>query len=71
MVDLGQRLRRQILHVGLPVEQELQEDALDVQEHRLDLFLTFSVPVHDLIQVYRAVSLQIQASIGFHKHFLL
>ncbi len=71
VVDLGERLRWQVLHVGLPVEEELQEDALDVQEHLLDLFLTFPVPVHDLIQVYSAVSLQIQTSISFHKDLLL
>jgi hypothetical protein len=71
VVDLGQRLRRQILHVGLSVEQELEEDALNLQEHRLDLFLTFAISVHHLIQVYSAVSFQIQASISFHKNFLL
>ena len=71
VVDLGQRLRRQILHVGLSVEQELKEDALNLQEHRLDLFLTFAISVHHLIQVYSAVSFQIQAGISFHKNFLL
>lgn len=62
MIDLRERLGGEVLHVGLPVKEKLQEDLLDIEKHGLDLFLGGAVEIDHLIEIDGAVALIVQRS---------